>query len=77
MGNLSSSTLKCHISLMIYCHIHVYHVLSVVSDLPSQIYVEGGGVLLGILGGSVPLGPPYFRVKNVIFHTCSDKGLKF
>ena len=45
MGNLSSSTLKCHISLMIYCHIHVYHVLSVVSDLPSQIYVEGGGTL--------------------------------
>ena len=33
-----------------------------------------GGVLLGILGGAVPSGSPnpdpYFRPKNVIFHTC-------
>ena len=38
MGNLSSKTLKCHYSLMIYCKTHVCHVPSVVNDLCSQIY---------------------------------------
>ena len=42
----------------------------------SQLYVSRppGAVLLGILGGAVPPGSPnpdpYFRPKNVIFHTC-------
>ena len=33
MGNLSSKTLKCHISVIIYCKTHVCHVPSVVNDL--------------------------------------------
>ena len=36
--NPSSKTLKCHISLIIYCKTHVCHVPSVVNDLCSQIY---------------------------------------
>ena len=36
-GNLSSKTPKCHISLMIYCKIHVCH-LCVMYHVWSQIY---------------------------------------
>ena len=43
-------------------------------SLPGVSRPGGGGVLLGILGGCVSPGSPnpspYFRPKNVIFHTC-------
>ena len=40
MGNLSSKTRKCHISLTIYCRTHASHVSSVVNDLWSQILIR-------------------------------------